>query len=924
MSLINKITVGTTNYNIADSAYYTCGTAAATANKSIEGLSTSEIVDGMSIRVKFTYSNTASNPKLYVGSTGYTIYRYGTTAPGTTTSTSWLANEIVEFTFVASGTTFVAMMTKGSSSNFSGSYNDLTNKPTIPATNVIPATTTANKVLLSTTTSGTAKWSDFSTAGLLRTTASGVISVDSNSYVTYSTTTIGSDTALYLNAQNHLRVYEDSARIFVPQTEFVDDIDAIYGAYGIQLIDYDDDESKINIKFPFTKSPGTYTMATLEDIPSSSGTVTSVAIANDTNGGLTVSSGSPITTSGTIKLKHSNVLSSSGTIGSSSASSGATLAVPYANYDINGHITSKGTHTHTINNLTSSAINSGYKLPTTTEWAGKQDADADLTAIAALTGTSGFLKKTAANTWALDTNSYLTTGGIAYDSNDNLSVSVDMYMNDWAIYDIYEMSFSQGESIGSDMELNYNGVSAYFQNVGASNNDFDFDNVTIDNINYPRLEYSRNNKWTTFDFRPTGIYKDDVNITYNPSKLCTKTKPVKSYTRDWLAKTWTGLTTITGAYIWTDGENIYYSGGTAATQYVLDRSTSTWKTKTWSGSTTIRGDNIWTDGENIYYSNTVSGDGQTGNYILNKSTSTWSTKTWSGYTSLIGKYIWTDGEHIYYSNGTTHYRLTVSTSTWSSKTWTGLTNFTGDKVWTCGKYIYYSNGNTGSYSGHYCLDTYGANSNEWTSIGNYAFGGNYSNFTGDNVWSDGDNIYAGEYILRSGTKGETVNWTGITPSTGKNIWTDGTNVYYSGGTAATQYVLCKQNSPKFNSNELYHHCTRVSQSSFGIIYIHWWSATHSAPWYGMDISDLWDILPEENDGARGNVIATGYIKDGNRCSPVLSVYRVHESDEDYDYYYLCAEYVYISTTSSQSTNVRRIDISSGTFYVTDTIVRPLN
>lgn len=102
-----------------------------------------------------------------------------------------------------------------------------------------------------------------------------------------------------------------------------------------------------------------------------SGTVTSVAIQNDTNGGLTISSGSPITSSGTIKLKHSNVLSASGTIGSSSASSGATLAVPYANYDINGHITSKGTHTHTINNLTSSAINSSYKLPTTTEWSEK-------------------------------------------------------------------------------------------------------------------------------------------------------------------------------------------------------------------------------------------------------------------------------------------------------------------------------------------------------------------------------------------------------------------------------------------------------------------------------------------------------------------------------------------------------------------------
>jgi hypothetical protein len=34
--------------------------------------------------------------------------------------------------------------------------------------------------------------------------------------------------------------------------------------------------------------------------------------------------------------------------------------------------------------------------------------DGDLDAIAALAGTSGFLKKTAANTWSLDTNTYIT------------------------------------------------------------------------------------------------------------------------------------------------------------------------------------------------------------------------------------------------------------------------------------------------------------------------------------------------------------------------------------------------------------------------------------------------------------------------------------------------------------------------------------
>jgi len=43
--------------------------------------------------------------------------------------------------------------------------------------------------------------------------------------------------------------------------------------------------------------------------------------------------------------------------------------------------------------------------------------DADLDAIAALSGTSGFLKKTAANTWSLDTNTYLTS----YTETDTLA-----------------------------------------------------------------------------------------------------------------------------------------------------------------------------------------------------------------------------------------------------------------------------------------------------------------------------------------------------------------------------------------------------------------------------------------------------------------------------------------------------------------------
>ena len=53
-----------------------------------------------------------------------------------------------------------------------------------------------------------------------------------------------------------------------------------------------------------------------------------------------------ITLSGT-QIKHSNSITS-GTAGTTSNTSGSTLAVPYVTYDAQGHITAKGTHTHTV------------------------------------------------------------------------------------------------------------------------------------------------------------------------------------------------------------------------------------------------------------------------------------------------------------------------------------------------------------------------------------------------------------------------------------------------------------------------------------------------------------------------------------------------------------------------------------------------
>ena len=63
------------------------------------------------------------------------------------------------------------------------------------------------------------------------------------------------------------------------------------------------------------------------------------------------------------------------------------------------------------------------------------------------------------------------------------------------------------------------------------------------------------------------------------------------------------MTSLFGTYIWTDGENIYYSASAISAQYVLNKATSTWIQNEWSGLENLDGRYVWTDGENVYCSN---------------------------------------------------------------------------------------------------------------------------------------------------------------------------------------------------------------------------------------------------------------------------------------------------------------------------------
>lgn len=103
-SILAKTNILGTEANIASTAYCTCETAAATAAKvaNLQGNSSNSftLMTGITIHVKFTYSNTIANPTLNVNGTGAkAIMRYGSTTVSTNTKTSWRAGAVVAFTY---------------------------------------------------------------------------------------------------------------------------------------------------------------------------------------------------------------------------------------------------------------------------------------------------------------------------------------------------------------------------------------------------------------------------------------------------------------------------------------------------------------------------------------------------------------------------------------------------------------------------------------------------------------------------------------------------------------------------------------------------------------------------------------------------------------------------------------------------------
>ena len=112
-SYVGQFNIDNTTYPVGSMLYGTCGTEASTAAK-VATLSAFDTLGvGVTVHIKFTYSNTASSPTLKVGSTDpKPIMQYGSTAAGTTEQESWKAGAMVSFTY--DGTNWVMNSAMGS------------------------------------------------------------------------------------------------------------------------------------------------------------------------------------------------------------------------------------------------------------------------------------------------------------------------------------------------------------------------------------------------------------------------------------------------------------------------------------------------------------------------------------------------------------------------------------------------------------------------------------------------------------------------------------------------------------------------------------------------------------------------------------------------------------------------------------------
>ncbi len=100
MSYTSKVIIGDRTHLVGSNLYGVCNSEASAVTKVVELSDFDKFLVGVTIHVKFTYSNTAAEPKININSLGEKpMYLYGNTCPGVTPDTSWDAGAILSLTY---------------------------------------------------------------------------------------------------------------------------------------------------------------------------------------------------------------------------------------------------------------------------------------------------------------------------------------------------------------------------------------------------------------------------------------------------------------------------------------------------------------------------------------------------------------------------------------------------------------------------------------------------------------------------------------------------------------------------------------------------------------------------------------------------------------------------------------------------------
>lgn len=246
-----------------------------------------------------------------------------------------------------------------------------------------------------------------------------------------------------------------------------------------------------------------------------------------------------------------------------------------------------------------------------------QPADADLTAIAALSGTSGFLIKTAANTWSLDTSVYLTSSTGVVSVNGATGVITGIAVTGTGLNQFAPTTSAELATVLSDETGFSTGAKAVFSispaistSITTASTSFDLVNTTATTVNFAgaatAVNIGASNSTTTIagdlvvngtttTINSTTVTVDDLNIVLGsvttPTNITANGGGITVAGGGDGDKTWNWVSSTSS---WTSSENIDLAdpkvikfNGTqvlSASQYTGNASTATTATNVTGGA----------------------------------------------------------------------------------------------------------------------------------------------------------------------------------------------------------------------------------------------------------------------------------------------------------------------------------------------------